>query len=145
MTNFISEKAEGNPFFSVELGYALRERGLILITERECRLAPNVDLNAAALPDTVQGVVTSRIDRLTPRQQLTLKVASVIGRVFAYRILQHTFPIESDRPLLEKQLQLLTQLDLTTLEQSDPELEYAFRHVIIQEVSVQPPTFFAAA
>jgi len=135
VVDFISEKAEGNPFFSVELGYALRERGLIMIGEGECRLAPNVDLTAAALPDTVQGVITSRIDRLTPRQQLTLKVASVIGRVFSYQILYHTFPVESDRPLLEKQLQLLTQLDLTALEQSDPEIEYAFRHVIIQEVS----------
>ncbi len=135
VADFILQKAEGNPFFSVELGHALHERGLIEILDGECRLAPNVDLNAAALPDTVQEVITSRIDRLTPRQQLTLKVASVIGRVFGYQILYHTFPVESDRPLLEKQLQHLTQLELTTVEQPDPEIEYAFRHVIIQEVS----------
>ena len=35
------------------------------------------------LPQTVHGAITSRIDRLSPTQQLTVKVASVIGRVFA--------------------------------------------------------------
>ncbi|HTP02579.1 MAG TPA: adenylate/guanylate cyclase domain-containing protein [Anaerolineales bacterium] len=135
VTDFIWTKAEGNPFFSAELGYALRDRGLLLVSDGECRMAPNVDLRAAALPDTVQGVVTSRIDRLTPIQQLTLKVASVIGRVFAYRTLRDTFPVESERPLLAEQLEALTRLDLTTLEQPAPDAEYAFRHVIIQEVA----------
>ena len=54
-------------------------------------------LNASVLPDSVQEVVTSRIDRLTPTQQLTIKIASVIGRSFGYRILYDTFPVEDDR------------------------------------------------
>ncbi len=135
VSDLILEKAEGNPFFSVELGYTLRETGLIQIADGECRVAPNVDLQSAALPDTVQEVITSRIDRLTPTQQLTIKVASVIGRVFPYRILYDTFPVEGERAQLPEQLQQLTQLNFTTLNRSDTELEYLFRHVIIQEVS----------
>ena len=37
------------------------------------------------LPDTVEGFVTGRLDRLTPNQQLVLKVASVLGRRFDIR------------------------------------------------------------
>ena len=48
----------------------------------------------------MQGVITSRIDRLTPAQQLTLKVASVIGRLFPFRLLRDIHPIEADRHLL---------------------------------------------
>lgn len=135
VTELLSEKAEGNPFFSQELAYALRDAGLVLIRNGQCQIAPNVDLKAAAFPETVQEVVTSRIDRLTATQQLTLKVASVIGRLFAFRILRDTYPIASDRPLLREQLEILSQLDFTATEAPDPELAYIFKHFIIRDVS----------
>lgn len=135
VTELLREKAEGNPFFSEELAYALRDSGLILIEQGQCRIAPNVDLKAVAFPDTVQDVVTSRIDRLSPTEQLTLKVASVIGRLFAFRILRDTFPVESDRPVLRDQLEILSRLDFTAAEVPEPELAYSFKHVITQDVS----------
>ncbi len=45
------------------------------------------------MPHTVHGAITSRIDRLSPTQQLTVKVASVIGRVFAVVILRDVHPL----------------------------------------------------
>ncbi len=135
VVTLIRDKAEGHPFFSEELAYALRDAGLILITDSQCQIAPNVDLKVVAFPDTVQGVITSRIDRLTPSQQLTIKVASVIGRVFAFRILRDTHPIDSDKPLLKDQLQVLERLDLTPLDTPDPDLAYIFKHIITQETA----------
>ncbi|MBI3800443.1 MAG: AAA family ATPase [Deltaproteobacteria bacterium] len=135
VTELIAEKAEGNPFFTEELAYALRDTGLILVSGDQCEIAPQVDLQAATFPDTVQNVVTSRIDRLTPTQQLTLKVASVIGRVFPYRILRDTFPIHEERAALKDQLDSLERLDFPSLETPEPELSYVFKHVITQEVS----------
>jgi tetratricopeptide (TPR) repeat protein len=131
----IREKAEGNPFFSEELAYALRDSGLIQMSGSECRLAAGVDLKAVAFPDTVQGVITSRIDRLPPPQQLALKVASVIGRIFAFRILRDIYPIEDDRLFLKDYLQTLEQLDLTPLDAPEPDLAYVFKHIITQEVA----------
>ncbi|MGH2520920.1 MAG: ATP-binding protein, partial [Anaerolineales bacterium] len=136
----IREKAQGNPFFSEELAYALRDAGLIEIqeggAERTCRVAPGVgDLHALEFPDTVQGVVTSRIDRLPPAQQLTVKVASVIGRVFALRALHDVHPVEVDRPMLPAYLSTLEQWDIALLETPEPELAYIFKHVITQEVA----------
>jgi predicted ATPase len=39
------------------------------------------------IPDTLQGVIMSRIDRLNPEMKHLLQIASVIGRNFPYRVL----------------------------------------------------------
>lgn len=136
VANLIRNKAQGNPFFVEELAYALRDAGVIQIIENECRIAPSAgDLSNLNLPDTVEGVITSRIDLLSPEQQLTLKTASVIGRIFAYRILRDIYPVEQDRAQLPDHLSIMAQLDLTPLESPDPDLTYIFKHVITQEVT----------
>ena len=132
----IETRAEGHPFFSEELAYALRDSGLIQVAEGGCRLAPGAeDLAALDFPNSIQGVIISRIDRLTPQQQLTLKVASVIGRLFAFRVLRDIYPIEADRAGLPAALHTLEQLDLTPLDTPEPDLAYIFKHVITQEVT----------
>ena len=131
----IRERAEGNPFFSEELGYALRDSGVLLVADGDSRLAPNARLGALALPGNVEGVVHSRIDRLPPSQQLAVKVASVIGRAFAYRILHDVHPVATDTPRLRDDLTALARLDLTPLEAEHPELSYVFRHAITREVA----------
>ncbi len=133
--SLIRQKAEGHPFFSEELAYALRDSGLITIEENECCIAPNVDFRTVTMPDTVQGVITSRIDCLPPAHQLTLKAASVVGRVFAYRLLRDIHPLENDRSRLPSYLGELEQLDMTLLETPEPDLAYFFKHAITQEVA----------
>jgi class 3 adenylate cyclase len=132
----IRTRAEGNPFFSEELAYALRDAGLLRVENGECRLAPEAgDLRALRFPDTLEGVITSRIDRLTPSQQLAVKVASVIGRVFSFALLRDVYPLPPDRDRLLDDLRTLDQADLTPLESPEPELTYVFKHAIIQEVA----------
>ena len=131
----VRDRAQGNPFFSEELGYALRDTGLLVFAHGECTVASGVDLRSVNFPDSVQGVVTGRIDRLAPTQQLTLKVASVIGRIFALRLLRGVYPVEAERGQLNDNLQMLDRLDLTMRELSSPDLAYIFKHVITQEVA----------
>lgn len=133
--DLIQAKAEGHPFFSEELAYALRDTGVILIEDGRCKLAEGKqDLNHLHFPSTINGVITSRIDRLTPQQQLTLKVASVIGRIFAYRILRDVHPLDADRNNLSSYLENLDKLNITIVETLEPELVYIFKHIITQEV-----------
>jgi hypothetical protein len=132
----ILDRAEGNPFFSEELAYALRDTGVIRIADGVCTVAPGVgDLDAQAIPDTIQGVITSRIDHLPPSPQLTLKVASVIGRLFAFDTLEAIHPIAAARRHLPADLAILDRLDLTPLSSPAPDLTYIFKHVITQEVT----------
>jgi len=135
VSSLIREKAEGHPFFSEELAYALRDAGLITLQDHQCRIAPNVDFKTVTMPDTVQGVITSRIDRLPVTHQLTLKAASVIGRLFVYRLLLDIHPLESDKSQLPNYLGELQQIDMTLLETPEPDLAYFFKHAITQEVA----------
>lgn len=136
VADLITKKSQGNPFFSEEIAYALRDAGLIVIDDEKCNLAPGVsNLEDLDIPDTVQGVITSRIDRLNPSMQLTLKVASVIGRAFAFQVLREIHPIKADQERLSEYLQGLDIFDLTPLMSPEPELAYIFKHIITQEVA----------
>ncbi|HEX6269368.1 MAG TPA: AAA family ATPase [Anaerolineales bacterium] len=132
----IREKSEGHPFFAEELAYALRESGILIIENHECRVYSQfMNFEELTLPDTLQAAITNRIDSLNPSQQLTLKVASVIGRIFAFRVLRAIHPIESDKPALHDYLNTLTRLSLTLVESEAPDLAYIFKHAVTQEVA----------
>jgi class 3 adenylate cyclase/tetratricopeptide (TPR) repeat protein len=132
----IREKSEGHPFFAEELAYALRDSGILIVEDHECRMEPRfINFEDLTLPDTLQAAITNRIDSLDPSQQLTLKVASVIGRIFALRALQAIHPIESDKPALRDYMENLTRLSLTLVESETPDLAYIFKHAVTQEVA----------
>ncbi|WP_187434079.1 BREX system ATP-binding domain-containing protein [Paenibacillus methanolicus] len=133
---FILSKSEGHPFFSEELAYAMRDSGVLEIRDGQCRVLRNLDeLSDVHFPTTIQGIVRSRIDRLPQEEQLVLKVASVIGRIFTYSALDGTMPVAGGGEKLLALLETLTEANLTLREPSDTELTYLFKHVITQEVS----------
>jgi tetratricopeptide (TPR) repeat protein len=136
VATLIRERGEGHPYFSEEIGYALRDSGALLIEDGRARLAQTgggaIDLD---LPDTIEGIITSRIDRLSPQQQLALKVASCIGRVFTTRVLHDIFPAEEDRATLPEELRRLSGLDLTPAESQEPEETWVFKHAITRQVA----------
>ena len=147
VAELMQTRAGGNPFFAQELVYALRDSGLITVETEEgqtrCIVSDDLSRAAQTLPDTIQGIVLSRIDRLPPEEQLTLKVAAVIGRTFAYTPLHDTLGehMEITHRLLKAYLDDLARLDLTLLEAPEPELTYIFKHIITQEVAYETLLF----
>ncbi len=133
---FILEMAEGHPYFTEELAYAVRDAGCLVIEDGKAQAAGEMSgLSSLDLPTTLEGLITSRVDRLTESQQLSLKVASIIGRVFAYRTLRDVHPIPADRPRLAGHLHDLTSLGLTVQEAAEPDMTFAFRHLVTQSVT----------
>jgi class 3 adenylate cyclase/tetratricopeptide (TPR) repeat protein len=140
----VHDRATGNPFFSEELAYALRDYGLITVANGRCELAdPTRELAPAfadalaarGLPPTLQGVVTSRIDRLTQTEQFAVKVASVIGRTFPVALLRDVFPIAIRAAELAAALGTLERLDLIHAEDGAADSRFTFRHAITQQVA----------
>ena len=132
----VAERGGGNPFFSGEICLALRDGGHLLIEGGRCRLAPaGADSGPLKLPDTVQGVVSARIDRLSARERLAMKVASVNGRIFSLRMLGAVHPVEGDRAHLQDCVRRLVALDFATpLDGADGDA-FEFKHSIVQEVA----------
>lgn len=139
---FIQVRAQGNPFFSEEIAYALRDSRILKIQNDMATVEHTAEeLARIDFPETVQGVITRRVDRLPAPHQLTLKVASVIGRTFILNMLVNIHPAKVERSTLLEYLQHLTQQGITDMESFDPELSYLFRHVIFQEVVYTLLTF----
>ena len=142
----IAARSQGNPFVSEELLHTLRESGVITLVDGVCLLAvgvvePEQILARIKLPDTVQGLITSRIDRLSAAQQLTLKVASVIGPLFPLVALAALHPVEQEPERLVDQLFALQQAGLVLIDSFEPELVYAFKHAVGAEVAYNLMSF----
>lgn len=73
LEQMIVEKAEGNPFFLEELTRAVLE---------------HADFETAVtVPDTIQGVLMARLDRLPEESKRLLQTAAVLGREFSPQLL----------------------------------------------------------
>jgi class 3 adenylate cyclase/tetratricopeptide (TPR) repeat protein len=126
----IISKAGGNALFVEELTRALVENGSIKKMGHEyvlCKKASDVQV-----PDTIQGIIAARIDRLDLNLKQTLQVASVIGRDFPFRLLQTTIRMKED---LKPDLLRLQGLEFIYEKSLFPELEYTFKHALTQEVT----------
>lgn len=135
----LQEKARGNPFFIEELLRALEEAGHLRRANGTVELAGTWE--ALELPDTIEGVVRARMDRLPEAERLTLKVAAVIGRTFQRPLLQEVHPARPPEVALARQLDYLGQAAFTLLEEKAPEWRYAFQHPILHEVAYETLLF----
>lgn len=135
LVQFVHRRAEGNPFFTEEISYALSDAGHIALTNGYARPAVDEQTLSATVPPNVEGVVARRIDRLAANHQLSLKVASVIQRVFSTVLLKDIHPLEMTQQQLADSLRELEAALMIVESQRKPELTYMFKHAITQQVS----------
>jgi class 3 adenylate cyclase len=72
------ERGQGSPLFVVEYALLLRD------TAQSGQSASKLGQSRSA-PSTIDAMITSRLDRLTPDEALTLKAASVLGSNFTWQ------------------------------------------------------------
>ena len=128
----IVEKTEGNPFFTEEIVRDLLDRGdLVKSGDRYISTHPIYQLE---IPNTIQGVLAARMDRLSEDLKQTMQVASVIGRDFAFRLLKSIMELKEE---LRVRLKNLVGLEILYEKALYPELEYIFKHALTQEVAYE--------
>jgi tetratricopeptide (TPR) repeat protein/energy-coupling factor transporter ATP-binding protein EcfA2 len=100
-------------------------------------LVENAPISAAHLdiPDSVQGVVLARLDRLPEAHKLTIKVASIIGRTFRLEMLAAIHPQQPARQALLEQVELAGGRDFVRIETPDDDPVYIFKHNTTQEAA----------
>ena len=136
VAELICARSERNPLFAESLALALRDSGALRIEAGRCVLDPSAGrIAAATLPDSLQGVIGSRIDRLSVVEQLTLKAASAVGRSFLVPLLHDIHPLPEARPALLATLADLVRQDLVASDPRDLASTMAFKNVITQEVT----------
>ena len=132
--DLIVGKAEGNPFFVEEVIRTLIERGGLERSADGTGWVVTPKIEGVTVPDTLQGVLMARLDRLEPETKRTAQQAAVIGRIFQERVLAR---LAGDVARLESQLEHLAREELIRELRRDPDLEYIFKHALTQEVAYQ--------
>ena len=130
LRKLILGRASGNPLFVEELINSLLENGYIQKIGNHFVLARYIA--GVQVPDTIQGIIAARMDRLEESHKRIMQVASVIGREFAFRILETISDVKAD---LKSGLMNLQGLEFIYKKSLFPELEYIFRHAMVQEVA----------
>jgi tetratricopeptide (TPR) repeat protein len=130
LESLILNRSAGTPLYIEELTHSMLENGSIQRKMNQCFLA--VAPKDIQVPDTLQGIIAARIDRIEENLKHIMQVASVIGREFAYRILHS---ITDMREELKSHLLNLQGLEFIYEKQLFPELEYIFKHALTQEVA----------
>ena len=130
LRDLILTKAAGNPLFMEELTRSLLENGSI--EKKENRYLLKRKPSDIEIPDTIQGIIAARMDRLDESLKRIMHVASVIGREFAFRLLQAILEMKEE---LKAQLLNLQGLEFIYEKRLFPELEYVFKHALTQEVA----------
>ena len=124
----IVEKAGGNPFFIEEVIRSFVDMGAL--TFGRGGLAVAGDLEAIEIPNSIDAVVMSRVDRLDEGMKELLRTASVIGRSFFHRILAAVSGSGED---FGSRLEGLKGLQLIKERTRIGEVEFLFKHVLVQE------------
>ena len=111
----ILNRGEGNPFFLEELARSVAERG------------PSDE----RIPETVQGVIMARLDRLPDPARQLLQIASVLGREVPLRALARlSHGCDLDEPLVD-----LCRQEFLYERAGGDEAVFVFKHALTQDVA----------
>ena len=124
----VAQSPDGNPLFIEELVLSLIQNDSLTCREGEWILTSRPE--ALKLPDSLQALFLSRVDRLNDHLKELLKVASVIGRVFTSTILGQASGLGSS---VEPLLRDLEAHELIFRLKGMSPGTYSFKHVLSQQ------------
>jgi predicted ATPase/class 3 adenylate cyclase len=128
LRDLVVSRAQGNPFYAEELINFVNDRGIDPSDEGA--------LQALELPQSLHSLVLSRVDTLTEAPRRTIKVASVVGRVFAAPMLPGVYPELGTLQDVRSDLDTLRLAELVVPESAEEE-SHSFKHAVIQEVAYE--------
>jgi hypothetical protein len=126
LAKLIVAKAEGNALFAEEIATFLIERGIVR------RSAAGLDFDlvavAAALPESVQSLLSSRVDRLAPADRNLLQAAAVTGRRFDPDLVAVVGNASGNA---EASFAAMEALDL--IQRAEASNDYVFKHALVRD------------
>lgn len=131
LAEFVTSRSAGNPFYAEELMLALRAAAKIALTDGVVTFADGAE-TWAGLPESLRGIIVSRIDALGAAEQLVLKIGAVVGREFSLPMLNDLLPLTNSQLNLEQVAQVLEREDIVRPAHT-PGAGYRFKHALLQE------------
>jgi class 3 adenylate cyclase len=126
----LADKAEGNALFAEEILSFLSERGVLRIVAGKVEF--DAGAVAAALPASVEALLTARVDRLARADRAMLQAAAVIGRRFDPQLLAAVAGSSGD---IDARLRAMQAFDLVHADGAAG--DYAFKHALVRDALYQ--------
>ena len=128
----IIERSAGNPFFIEEVVRSFIDEGVVVLKGKSFEVTEKIE--TVIIPQTISDLLMARIDRLEDKTRNLVKIASVIGRNFFYKILTDVAKTVDD---LDYRLSYLKEIQLIKERKRMEEIEYLFKHALAQEAAYQ--------
>ena len=130
LEELILEKTEGVPLFVEEFIRSFRDLKIMVRRNHHYELARN--LEAVAIPSTIQEVIMARVDSLPEGARDLLQTASIIDREFGHELIKRASNLPE--PELLSRLSILKNAELLYERDIYPQSTYIFRHALTREV-----------
>ncbi len=125
----IVQRAGGNPFFIEEVVRSFIDENVVVLKNGKFEVTEKIE--ETVIPHRIIDVLMARIDRLEEETRSLIKIAAVIGRNFFYRIIKAVANSVED---IDTKLVNLKNLQLVMERKRMEEIEYVFKHALVQEV-----------
>ena len=122
----IAAKAEGNPLFAEEIANFLIESSVV--TRGAAGVTFDPAAVTAALPQSVQSILASRVDQLPREARKLLQTAAVIGRRFDPHLV---LALTDGRNREGSSFAAMEAADL--IHRDEPSGDYVFKHVLLRD------------
>ena len=132
ITTQIIKRSGGNPYFIEEVVRSFLDEGTIVIENNSFKVTSKI--HSVTIPDTINDVLMARIDRLDDSTRNLVKIASVIGRNFFYKIL---FQVAEEIEDIDDKIGYLKDIQLIREGERLEEVEYLFKHALAQQVTYE--------
>ncbi|MBU4492076.1 MAG: AAA family ATPase [Euryarchaeota archaeon] len=132
----IVHRSGGNPYFIEEVVQSFIDEGVVALKHGTFEVTEKI--RTMAIPHTINDVLMSRIDRLEEETRNLLKIASVIGRNFFYRVLAD---VATTIEGIDSRLSYLKEIQIIRERRRMEEIEFLFRHALAQEAAYESILF----
>jgi adenylate cyclase len=130
LPDFVAERAGGNPFFVEEIVRSLIGKGVLF--RQGDRWTCTAGCEAVDVPPTLQGLLLSRVDRLSAEARRLLQEAAVLGMEFDESLL---LAVATNPGAAAGALDLLIEADLIQrVGHGRGRSRYRFTHALVHEV-----------
>jgi class 3 adenylate cyclase/tetratricopeptide (TPR) repeat protein len=126
----IQDKTDGVPFFIEELLKSMKDLKIIEKKNGKYELTKNIQ--AVAIPSTIQDMIMARVDSLPDTTKAVLQYGSVIEREFTHELIKGAIGI--DKQKLLDHLRVLKDSELLFERGIYPDSTYIFKHALTRDV-----------
>jgi predicted ATPase/class 3 adenylate cyclase len=140
LADLVVSKSRGNPFYIEQMMRSLADAGRVSRDEGTGRALVG-DMATIEVPDSVEVMLMSRLDRLDETSRTILQVASVVGASFQPVIVEYVLDQSAMAREIRRCLARAEKTGLVRLERSQPGPEYAFDHGLLQQTIYESVPF----